>query len=42
MEDMPFSHPCPKCGAKPGETCKNENGKVIRGVHAERWPKKQS
>lgn len=38
---MPFDRPCPKCGAKPNETCKNEEGLVIRGCHSERYPQKE-
>jgi len=42
MESLPFDRSCPECHAKAGETCKNESGAVIRGVHTERWPKKNA
>jgi len=42
MEKLPLDRSCPKCRAKAGETCKNEKGLVIRGVHSERWPKKRT
>jgi hypothetical protein len=36
---LPFDKALSECGAKPTETCKNEEGQVIRGVHPERWHK---
>jgi len=41
MKPMPLNRPCPKCGARESETCK-ENGQVIRGFHSERWPKEDA
>jgi hypothetical protein len=42
MTFVPMDRPCPKCGAKADETCKNEKGQVIRGFHSERWPKEDA
>jgi hypothetical protein len=41
MKPTPIDQPCPKCGAKRDETCKNDKGRVIRGFHSQRWTKEE-
>jgi len=40
MENLLFDRPCPKCGAKKTEPCRDKAGVAISGVHQERCQKK--
>jgi hypothetical protein len=42
MEQVPIEIVCPRCGARPFETCKSKDGLQIHSFHPERWPKKTS